>query len=177
MSVQDELISYDVGKNQYVAYVANQGTLTNAEVGIGADLKTTMGKTWTSPIEEGYLVTLDTTGNQVVVAAVNEQVLVGFAAHKPISGKASKYVPDDDSGSPYSDILFVVDVEIFGDFQRTVARDTAGTTPVLQESCLHSNATAHQWEAKTSLTNTNFVTSFTASTITMIWGYWGKMDI
>ena len=176
MSIQQEEESFDVGLNQYVAYEVDQGDLAVAETQIGHSLLEEFGKTWATPLLEGQLVKMTSVNNRVIRAALSDQVVLGFAAHKPVPGDAIKHVPDDDSSSPYSDIIFTVDVEIFGDFQREVPRDS-GTAPVLAESIINGGSTLGSFVGKSSLTNTNFVTGFTATDIVAIWGYWGKLDI
>ena len=60
---------------------------------------------------------------------------------------------------------------------RTVTRESGGAAPVLAESIIQGSVNAGEWVGKTSLTNTNFTVAFTASLITAIFGYWGKLDI
>jgi hypothetical protein len=178
MSFADASESFDVGNDVHILFELDQGDLAiDDNTRIGADLKKKEGKTWVTPLEIGDPVKIGGANMLVTLADPDDNELIGWLVEDPKVGKNTIPIPDrDDGNGPFSGIYLVGDIAVMARRQRTVPRATGGVAPVLGQSLLHGGGASGEYEGKGSLTNTNIVVRFTATEITALWEFQGKLD-
>ena len=174
-----DTVSYDHHAGKVIPFECYQGDLTIDDSGlIGHKLLKEPSKSWAAPVEDGDFVKLRTALENTIEASVaNDDELVGIAVGEQNIGKGRKTIPDrDDGNGPFSGLITIQNVEIFGDFMREITYN--GATPVVGNSVIHGDA-VNTVKDKTSTTNTNLCVgrNTTASTANIIFGYHGKWDI